>query len=260
MNTPKLKVLVYGPPGNGKTRFLGSSATVTRLLIMSAESGLLSLRKMVDEMRSKLNRPDLDIDFVSIEKFEDIEEVYLMLKNSNTTGYDAVGMDSLTELQKVCMDKILRDEHIDKARIQDWGTLNNRMVAMLRAFRDLDMHFIVTALAASEKDEDTQTFVNRPLVQGQLQNTLAGYFDEVFFIHAVETVNAEGRPETKRWLQTSSTAKHQAKDRSGMLPRECPASFAWVLGRIMQLRPEQPAQPQNEAASAPSPTNQGATQ
>lgn len=247
IKTPKLNILVYAPPGHGKTHFMGTSVQSEKLLILSAESGLLSLRKLLEEARVKLKNPKLEIDFFPITKFEDIEEAYLYLKNKNDAKYTCVGMDSITEIQKVCMDKILREEEIEKARIQDWGTLNNRMVSMIRAFRDLDLHYIVTALAGSERDEETGSFVTKPMVQGKLADTLAGYFDEVFYLHSVEVKGADGAPVTKRWLQTQGNAKYQAKDRSGLLPRECPANFAWVNEKIMQVKVEEKTK-QPEAA------------
>lgn len=199
-------------------------------------------------MRTKLNKPGLEIEFFPITKFEDIEEAYLYLKNKNDAKFTCVGMDSITEIQKICMDKILLEEKIEKARIQDWGTLNNRMVSMIRAFRDLDLHYVVTALAGTDKDEESGSFVTKPMVQGKLADTLAGYFDEVLYLHSVEVKGTDGTLSTKRWLQTQGSAKYQAKDRSGLLPRECPASFSWVNDKILQMKADDKAkQPEAKA-------------
>lgn len=243
VKVPKLNVLIYGPPGHGKTYFTGTAIKATKLLILSAESGLLSLRKLTQDLAAKTGKP-VDIDYIEVKKFGDIEAAFEELRFKNEGKYDAVAMDSLTEIQKVCMDSILEESKQETARIQDWGTLNNRMVAMIRGFRDLDMHFIVTALASNEKDEESQSFVTRPLLQGKLQDTLAGYFDEVFYLHSKEVKDDKGQLTTKRWLQTTGSGKVQAKDRSGVLPRECPADFAWVLKEISGIgKTEQAAKP-----------------
>lgn len=222
--SPKLNILVYGPSGNGKTRFGGTVAMVAKPLIASAESGLLSLKKLMKELK-------VDFDYVEIKTFDDLREVYDHFGKKDCP-HDALVLDSLTEIQQVCMDSILKEEDREKAQMQDWGTLNTRMTKMVRSFRDLNIHFVVTALASREKDEETQSYIARPLLQGKLQDTVAGYFDEVFYLHAVKVKDATGKEETKRWLQTQGTNKVQAKDRSGELPAECPASFSYVYKKI----------------------------
>jgi hypothetical protein len=231
---PKLNVLVYAPPGHGKTRFSGTVAKVANPLILSAESGLLSLRKLSREINH-------DFRFKAITKFTDIEDAYKYLAFKNTEKFDAVVMDSVTEIQKVCMEAILAEEKRDRAQMQDWGTLNQRMVAMIRGFRDLDLHFLATALDDWTKDEETGQMIHMPALQGQLQKTIAGYFDEVFYLHAASTKDKDGKEVTKRWLQTAGNARYIAKDRSGMLPEAAAADFAWIYERILGDKPkEQP--------------------
>lgn len=245
---PKLNILVYGPSGNGKTRFGGTVAMVAKPLIASAESGLLSLRKLREELK-------VDFDYVDIKDFAELEEVYRYFK-SPECRHDALVLDSLTEIQQVCMDSILKSENREKAQMQDWGTLNIRMTKMIRSFRDLGIHFVVTALSAREKDEETQSFVSQPLLQGKLQDTVAGYFDEVFYLHSAKVKDAQGKEEVRRWLQTQGTNKIQAKDRSGRLPAECPASFGYVYKTIVGEAKPAVAPVANQTA----PRAQGVTQ
>jgi phage nucleotide-binding protein len=226
LKNPKLNLLVYGKPGAGKTRFSGTCAPRFKPLILSAESGLLSLKALKDA-----NGKPIDFDFLQIEKFEQLSEVYNSLKFGKL-DYDTVVMDSITEIQQVCMDKILREEKIEKARIQDWGTLNLRMVNLIRAFRDLDKNLIVTALSDTITDEETGTNTMAPLVQGKLKETLAGYFDEVFYAFSKEGKNPEGKVEVKHYLQTRNTQKAIAKDRSGQLPAIVAPDFCAIYDLI----------------------------
>lgn len=217
-----LNVLVYGVPGTGKTRFAGTCGTRFKPLILSAESGLLSLKQIKDKDGNPIK-----FDFVRIDKFEDIEYARQFLRYKDHK-YDTVILDSLTEIQQVCMDKILREEKREKAQIADWGTLNNRMVAMIRDFRDMNLNFIVTALCDTIEDQETGGSKLGPLLQGKLKETVDGYFDEVFYLTSKEQKGQDGKSEVKRYLVTQGTNRFRAKDRSGMLPLAVEPDFCKI--------------------------------
>jgi len=222
----KLNVLLYGWPGAGKTRMIGSAAKKFKTIIASAEKGLLSLRSMVDDEGKPIKA-----DFVDIEKFEDLEELTRFLMASNH-GYECFGIDSGTEIQQVCMDYILKMEKRDKPQLQDWGTLNNKMVRMVRYFRDMPkMNMIMTALAEESKSEDMITMI-KPLFQGQLQKSIAGYFDLVAYAMA-QTKNAGTKDEiTRHIVVCNSSEKLLTKDRSGVLPKIMPNDFTAIHNMI----------------------------
>lgn len=223
----KLNVLIYGPSGAGKTRFSGTCSPRFKPLILSAESGLLSLKQTGQTF-----------DYVKIDKWEQVEEVRLELRHGKSK-YDTVIIDSVTEIQQVCMDRILREERIEKARIQDWGTLNQRMAATIRDFRDMDHNLIVTALSDTQNDEETGSSRILPMVQGKLREQLAGYFDLVVYLN-VRAVRDEktGQVSYDRKLLTQGTTKLIAKDRSGLLsPQENP-DFCAIYDKVFQSKKE----------------------
>lgn len=221
-----LNVMVYGFPGAGKTRFAGTAGKKFKPLILSAESGLLVLKQIKD-----VNGNPIKFDFVKVEKFEDIGFAQQFLRYKEHK-YDTVIIDSLTEIQQVCMDKILRDEKREKAQIADWGTLNQRMVSMIRDFRDMPLNFIVTALCDSIEDQETGATRLGPLLQGKLKETVDGYFDEVFYLTGKEAKNPEGKAEIKRYLVTQGSNRFRAKDRSGMLPLMVEPDFCKIHDAI----------------------------
>lgn len=199
----KLNVLVYGPPGSGKTMFCGTSAKKFKPLILSAESGLLSLNAIGK------------FDFVQIDKFADLVEAkeFLLFGKHN---YDTVIMDSVTEIQQVCMRDILKENNRSQSQQSDWGTLNTRMTWMIREFRDSKLNFVATALLNVVQDSEQKERFG-PSLQGALASQIAAYFDEVFFLFTKEDKDKDGNTVVKRALQTQGTLKYTAKDRSGKL-------------------------------------------
>jgi hypothetical protein len=195
---------------------------------LSAEGGLLSLKALRDEEGKPYN-----FDYVEVDKFEVIDNARQQLRFGRH-DYDTVIIDSITEIQQICMDKILRDEKREKALIQDWGTLAQRMVTAIRDFRDMNLNLIVTALSGSEKDEDTGGIRTIPLVQGKLKDSLSGYFDEVFYLDARSTKDKDGKEITKRALRTQGNQQVVAKDRSGRLPLYVEPDFCKLYAAIFE--------------------------
>jgi len=211
INNANLNILIYGQPGTGKTTFAGSSELRFKTLILSAESGLLSLRNFVGA-----DGHPIDFDYKQIDKFEQMEEAFHFLKLEKHE-YRTVVMDSVTEIQKTCMDYILRENKRDVAQIQDWGSLNLKMERLIRAFRDLPMNFIATALEETEVDKQTGEMRVMPSLQGKFQQTIAAYFDEVFYAFT-KPVTVDGKEVFKHHILTRNSGKFIGKDRSGKLP------------------------------------------
>ncbi len=163
------KVVLYGPPGSGKTTM---GATFPDALFLSAESGLLSIR-------------DRDIDVWTIETWEDLEEAFQFLKTQNH-AYKSVVLDSLTEMQKKLHDHIIRKfptkrrDYEDLMSQSDWGYAIDRMRKMCRAFRDLDIHVVFIALDQVEITEE-ETFVKPALSGKTLSDELMGWVDAVVY-------------------------------------------------------------------------------
>lgn len=204
--------LIYGPPGSGKTTLGGSAALRVKTLIISAESGLLSLQNLRDK-----DGKAPEIDYIKIKNFHDLEDAFHFLKNDKHT-YQAVVIDSLTEIQRVCKDAILESTKRDALQMADWGTLALKIERMVRAFRDMPMHLIVTALEDSETDKITGEVKVWPALQGSVQKQLPAYFDLVLYSFTREIGEGQER-RTVHSVLTQNSGKYVAKDRSGKLPK-----------------------------------------
>jgi len=208
----RVKAIIYGMSGVGKT-FSASTLDPKKTLILSAESGLISLRGR-------------DIDVWEIEKWADMMEAYKQLiLPENIEKYDTVFIDSLTEIDELAKEQIVKQDrpnlkgkdigkiYDDMMTQQDYGLLATRMTRFIRAYRDLDYNIIVTALELDRKNDITGEVKLVPSISGKLSLNLSGYFDEVF--HMI----TKREPDNKvgRYFITANIENTVAKDSAGAL-------------------------------------------
>jgi len=163
------KVVLYGPPGSGKTTM---GATFPSVLFLSAESGLLSVR-------------DKAIDVWTVNEWEDMEEAYSFLRKGDHQ-YKSVVIDSLTEVQKKLHEYIVRKfpakrrDYEDLMSQADWGYAIDRLRKMCRAFRDLPMNVVFIALDQTDTSEDAS--VTKPALSGKTMAVeLLGWVDAAIY-------------------------------------------------------------------------------
>lgn len=228
-----VKVLVYGQAGAGKTMLC---ATAPNPVIISAESGLLSLR-------------DFDLPVIEVGSIADVHEAYRFLAESDEGAqFATVCLDSISEIAEVVLaaeKKATRDPR------QAYGALQEQMAELLRAFRDLPgRNVYMSAKLDRTKDETTGAMFYGPSMPGQrLGQSLPYLFDEVFALRVEK--DAEGVPQ--RWLQTQGDFQYTAKDRSGALaPFEAP-NLADIIARITRT-----AAPAAKPSAAPAAETQEA--
>lgn len=202
--------MIFGDPGVGKTVFAGSASQVAELgpvLYIDAEGGVLSLRERY---------PNVDV--VRVKSFVDVAKVLEQLRKGDH-GYKTVVVDSLTEIQKFGMYYIMGaaitkdpDRDPDLPGIGEWGKNTEQMRKLVRAFRDLPINCIFTALAAVDIDKKAQRTI-RPAMSGKLSSEVVGFLDIVLYYYMKED---EGQ--IKRLLLSMKTDEVIAKDRTDRLP------------------------------------------
>ncbi len=206
-----INMIVYGNPGAGKTVLAGSADVVPELrpvLFLDVEGGTLSIRDRY---------PDVEV--VRLQSWADMQRVYDGLYKGEH-DYQTVVLDSLTEMQKFSMYNIMRDvlkEHPDRdpevPSIREWGKNIEQIRKLVRAFRDLPMNSIFTALAATDKDNKTGQVITRPSLSGKLAMEVGGFVDIMLYMN---TKVIDG--EILRLVQSVGTDSVVAKDRSDNLP------------------------------------------
>ncbi len=226
-----VKALVHSPSGVGKTVLM---ATMPTPILISAESGLLSLRKANLErlVAAGVFQPgtvDLDVKVIKVTTVEDLTAAHTWCKtHAYSNGFRSVGLDSISEIMEVVLSNA-------KAQVKDprqaYGELIEKGQMLVRAFRDLPgLNVCVAAKQEPMRDELSGVTRYGPSVPGsKLGPSLPYFFDEVFALRVGKGVDGT----EYRYLQTQPDLQYEAKDRSGMLaPMEYPhlgAVFSKVL-------------------------------
>jgi len=220
--------MVYGGSGMGKTMLM---ATMPSPILISAESGLLSLRKSNLERVYGVGNSaiEYDVKVIKVSTVADLTAAHAWCRdNAWAAGFRSVGLDSISEIMEV----ILANAKVSvKDPRQAYGELIDKGQMLVRAFRDLPgLNVCVAAKMEANKDDVGVTKYGPSVPGNKLGQSLPYFFDEVFRLG----VNKDQTGKDYRFLQTQPDIQYEAKDRSGMLePIEFPhlgAVFSKVLG------------------------------
>ena len=183
------RLLLFGDPKVGKTSF-AETAPGPRLFL-DAEGGTDWLATKTSSW-NPLDGPPPEVGpddtvVVRIDQWELLEKVNRWLQKCDHS-FRSVILDSLTELQKQAK-RVITDKGM---RIQDWGTLYDKMDPVLREIRDLTkvkgstVECVVIVALATVKDEKTI-----PDIQGSMARSLAGQMDTIGYLRIGE-MNSNG--------------------------------------------------------------------
>jgi hypothetical protein len=212
---PFINILLYGDSGVGKTVLAGSADDCPDLrpcLIIDFEGGTESL------VRSYPN-----VQQVRVTTWKEMQSVYDELHRGKT-GFSTVILDSLTEIQKFNMYQVMEDLiknrpdlDPDVPGMREWGKNLEQMRKFVRAFRDLPMNTIFTALKKDEKNDKTGMVTTMPSLSGKLAGEVAAFLDIVAYYY-VKRIGSGEEAEDRRLLLTQKTETIIAKDRTRRLP------------------------------------------
>ena len=204
-----VKCVVYGGAGTGKTRLCASAPTP---LIISAESGLLSLA-------------ETSCEYIAVTSLKEFDECYRFVKSSEEAEkFETICLDSLSEICEVLLEKILPNH---KDARQAYGELAQSIMPMLRKFRDLKgKHTLFTSKLITVQDEETEKVTQELMLPGKvLPNQVPYMVDELFCLQTDRKGVA--------FLQTTPDRTRFAKDRSGALLEKEKPDMTAIISKIM---------------------------
>ena len=206
-----VKVLVYGQAGAGKTSLI---TTLPNPIVLSAEGGLLSIQ-------------DANLPYLEIGNMETLKEAYeWLLGSSEAKSFESVALDSISEIAEVVLNY---EKKIAKDPRQAYGSMQEQMADIIRAFRDLpNRHVLMTAKLEKTQDEMGRILYAPSMPGNKTGQALAYFFDECLALRVEK--DAEGV--TQRALMCDSDGLWLAKDRSGKLsPWEAP-DLSEIIAKI----------------------------
>lgn len=212
----------------GKTTMCATMGPDT--VIISAESGLLSLRPQNLERMYGVNTPGINynIPVIVVTTVQDFNEAYQFLTTTaEGKRFRNVAIDSLSEVAEVVLNNAKRQV---KDPRQAYGELTEKMETLVRAYRDMPgRNVYMSAKMEPMKDELTGVVKYGPMMPGRrLGPALPYFFDEVFRLG----VNKTPQGQEYRFLQTQPDIQFDAKDRSGALASIEPPHLGQVFAKI----------------------------
>lgn len=216
--------LCIGRAGIGKTSLLKTIPDDEPVLVLSAESGLLCVRDLVDSGR---------IAVVDIESVADMQDVMSALKDKGwQDAYKWVFIDSLTEIadkyaaysQKKIPDK--------KDTFAMWHFYSQTMTDLVKDLRDMPHYnIVITCLEKIKTNEVNQRFITADVPGPSFAAKLVAVFDEVLYM----TLGEDHEGKECRVLYTQPGQTTPGKDRSGALDQTEMPDLAVIRNKILSV-------------------------
>lgn len=202
----KLKVLVYGGSGTGKSTF---SCSFPKPYVFDFDNGLLSVRGRDIEYDTYIDKSNLRPD--AYEKFNaKLEELHAYAPGQ--MPYQTVILDSITTMQEAVLRSIQSvNRTIGKqTTLQEWGMLVGKMEDILYRINSLNVNIVAIAHEQIIQDELSSEIMVLPLIVGKkLPDRIGLFFDEVY--NSRVDRGQGGRPVYQ--MMTVADRKYKAKSR-----------------------------------------------
>jgi hypothetical protein len=226
--------VIYGDSGTGKTRLASSAPKV--LVLDVNDKGQDSVRR------------DINPHFLPIEYWSEVNDAYWFLQEGDH-DFESVAIDTVSNLQNICMDFVLGDEAArdasrdpDMPARQAWGKVGKLMRTQIINFRNLPLNVIFVAQLRAKQtgdDEDEESeIIYGPEVSPSVEKTLKAAVGTIGYMTKREVVvrnkkRKTARREIRRRLLLGDSERYVSKDRNGVFPAHIDApDLTDMLGMI----------------------------
>ncbi|QDH48230.1 RecA-like DNA recombinase [Arthrobacter phage MamaPearl] len=223
----------YGLEGSGKTTAIATAADIapegSKILIINAEGGVKKKaleRRGIDTSKIVLWPNPKTGQKVTRKGLEKLYQVLASDLAKDPNSWFLIGWDSITEVHAKIVSDVAgariqraRDRDVEISETDefftdrdDYGVMSKMVNDLLRKFRDLPVHYVVTALERRDVDEKTSKVSYGPAVTPALQTSLLGYTDVNLYF------KAEDEDGPYRAL-AKGVGTFRTKDRMGGMPK-----------------------------------------
>ena len=257
VTTQKMKLLVYGQSGVGKTVFATGAPKPLVLDFDGKVSSAASFYSVNDP--SKLGEISYE-DMTEIpgqpRPFRRFKAILAQLQKDSAEGklkHQTVIIDSLTLfIDSLMADIIAENPGVKRVNgvpaLQDFQIMNIQFKDVMSQLLGLPIHVVVIGHITSETNQETGKIYWKPLVPGKLADRLPQVFTEVY--RAFVTHQKGG--EVEYCLQTSSDGDYVCRTQIPGLPKIIPSDFV----RIQKFMAKKLARKAETAAPAATETEQ----
>lgn len=188
----------------GRSRFLPFAQSVTAMY-----GRPVRLTEWVPNTPPPLYDGTWEICVVHVRDWLTVERAYQWLLQAQHS-FQSLVVDSITEIQRRCKFALKGSEAM---RIQDWGTLLNRMDTIIRGMRDLTLHptnpiGVVMFIAETRQSNGKW----KPYMQGQIEVSLPYWMDIIGYLYKDHILDGNGQPtgQEERKLLIAQHALYEA--------------------------------------------------
>lgn len=227
LNKSKLRVLIYGRNGAGKTYL---SASMPKPVLLDFEKGYMTL--------ADVKRPPA---VISIEDPAELPEIYTYLRDKNKK-YETVVFDTVTSLQSLVLSHITgslksaKFSDIASPTKRDWGQLSEALKSIIHHFLALDLHTLFLSQERDYTDEDNGV-TRGPEVIPSVRTFLCGMVDVIGRLYTKEVKEkGQRKSQLRRRILLGPTDGFLTKSRIGGIPPVVEPSLTTLIKHLRERR------------------------
>ncbi len=240
-NLSDLAIMLIGEPGSGKTKFLASLPKP--IYVFDFDKGIRTLRGETDIEYDLYRDGPFGMDKLTGDDLYKWghgwdEFMHKLVSFSKDCPFNTIALDTVTFAQQLAKNAARRRHPSQKngpeaMEIQHWGEVSNMVGSALDVLISFPCVKVVTAHVKRDVNPLNENVEFVPLIDGNMQGRIAGYFDEVYYTNRK---NSADKTKEEFTLQTKQSGLYKsARTRIGVKDGS-PLHF----NSIMQAVAEQP--------------------